>query len=203
MSEKCNIPVLQSQDPRVTVGRFTYGQPQLKLWDASERIVIGAFCSIADEVTILGGGEHKLEWVTTYPLRIALGDALAGRDGHPATKGPTVIGNDVWLGHGATILSGVRIGDGAAVGAGAVVASDVAPYQVVAGNPARVVRSRFPAAQAEALLAIAWWEWPLEKIRDEVGGLCGDDVATFIARHRPAASRREAEAADTQGGCPP
>ena len=114
----CKISLFQSNDPRVSVGRFTYGNPQLMLWVDDERIEIGSFCSIAQNVTIFAGGEHNLNWVTTYPLRIAFGHSLAEQDGHPKTKGRTTIGNDVWIGYGATVLSGVTIGDGAVIGAG-------------------------------------------------------------------------------------
>lgn len=185
MDDACRIAELRCDDPRVSVGRFTYGQPRLQLWAEGERIRIGSFCSIAEDVTIFGGGEHKLDWVTTYPLRIALGDPLGGADGHPATKGPTCIGHDVWLGHGAMVLSGVTIGDGAVVGAGSVVSRDVGPYEVVAGNPARLVRSRFSPAQVRALRAVAWWRWPVAKIRDELPLLCGGQVDEFLARHCP------------------
>lgn len=176
------IAPLRSDDPRISVGRFTYGNPALKVWADDESIAIGAFCSIADDVVIFGGGEHRSEWVTTFPLRIAFGDPLAGRDGHPANKGPTRIGNDVWLGHGATVLSGVSIGDGAIIGARAVVAKDVPPYAVVAGNPGTVVRKRFSDRQIEALLAIRWWEWPIEQIHARQHLLCRDDIDAFIAQ---------------------
>lgn len=176
------IALLSSDDPRISVGRFTYGNPALKVWAEDESIAIGAFCSIADEVVIFGGGEHRSDWVTTFPLRIAFGDPLAKRDGLPASKGPTRIGNDVWLGHGAMVMSGVSIGDGAIVGAGAVVARDVPPYAIVAGNPAKVVRKRFSEEQIEALLAIRWWDWPIEKIHACQHLLCKDDVGAFIAQ---------------------
>lgn len=179
MTESC-IPQLVSTDSRITVGRFTYGEPVFKLWGEGERIVIGSFCSIADGVTIFGGGEHNTTWVTTYPLRIALGDALAGKDGHPATKGETRIGNDVWVGDGATILSGVTVGDGAVVGARAVVAQDVPAYHVVAGNPARKLRRRFSDEQIAALLKIEWWNWEVDRIRTASELLCSDDIDAFI-----------------------
>lgn len=177
------IPPTPCDDPRVSIGRFTYGNPALRMWDEAERIEIGAFCSIADGVTIFGGGEHNTGWVTTFPLRIALALEGAGRDGHPATKGPTRIGNDVWIGDGATILSGVTVGDGAVIGARALVARDVPPYHVVVGNPARTVRQRFADADIAALLRIRWWDWPLERIEAEVAGLCGGDPADFIRRN--------------------
>jgi acetyltransferase-like isoleucine patch superfamily enzyme len=176
------IEPLISTDSRIQVGRFTYGYPQFKLWALEESISIGAFCSIADEVVISGGGEHRSDWVTTFPLRIAFGDPLAWRDGHPANKGPTVIGNDVWIGYGATILSGVTVGDGAIIGARAVVAGDVAAYSVVTGNPARQTKMRFPADQVEALLRIRWWDWPIEDIHARQADLCGGSSEEFVRR---------------------
>lgn len=188
MSE-CRIPQWVPTDPRIRVGRFTYGNPTVKVWAPGERVEVGSFCSIADGVTIFGGGEHNTHWVTTYPLRIALGDALAGHDGHPATRGATVIGHDVWIGDGALILSGVRIGNGAVVGARAVVTRDVPAYHVVAGNPARIVRARFNARQIAALEAIQWWDWPIELIRARLPALCGGGVEDFITRYSTAAER--------------
>lgn len=179
MNESC-IPPLVSDDPRRSVGRFSYGNPAFKLWGQDERIEIGSFCSIADGVTIFGGGEHNTRWVTTYPLRIAFGDELAGRDGHPATKGETRIGHDVWIGDGATVLSGVSIGDGSVVGACAVVSRDVPAYHVVAGNPARIVRARFSKLQITALLEIAWWDWEIDRIRQASRLLCSDDIDAFL-----------------------
>ncbi len=175
------IPPLVSTDPRISVGRYTYGSPQLKVWSEGERIEIGAFCSIADDVVIFGGGEHRLDWVTTYPLRIALNSPGAGHDGHPHTKGPTRIGNDVWIGHGAMIVSGVTVGDGACIGAGAVVSRDVPAYAVVAGNPAKVVRTRYDEPTIARLRAIAWWSWPIDRIRAFESLLCSGDVEAFIA----------------------
>lgn len=188
VTEQCGlIPPLVPTDPRITVGRYTYGTPQLKVWSDGERIDIGAFCSIADDVIIFGGGEHRLDWVTTYPLRIALNSPGAGQDGHPHTKGRTVIGNDVWIGHGAMVVSGVTVGDGACIGAGAVVSKDVPPYAIVAGNPARVVRTRFEPHAIAQLLKIRWWTWPIDKIRAFQSLLCADDIGAFIA----AASRAD------------
>lgn len=178
------IVPLVSNDPRVEIGRFTYGNPQFKMWSEGESVSIGAFCSIADDVVIFGGGEHRSEWVTTFPLRIAFGDPLAGHDGHPASKGPTVIGNDVWIGYGATILSGVTIGDGAIVGARAVVTRDVAPYAIVTGNPAQQVKMRFSPEQIDALLRIHWWEWRIEDIYARQAELCGGSVDAFIQQFR-------------------
>lgn len=179
------IPELIPTDSRVSVGRFTYGNPQLLMWDASERIHIGAFCSIANEVVISGGGEHRTDWVTTFPLRTAFGDPLASKDGHPASKGKTQIGNDVWIGTRAMILSGINIGDGAVIGAGAVVASDVPPYAIVAGNPAKIIRYRFAPNVIIRLLALRWWDWDINKIKANTSQLCSTDMEKFLENYEP------------------
>jgi hypothetical protein len=100
--------------------------------------------------------------------------------GYPLTKGDVRIGNDVWLGLGAWVLSGVTIGDGAIVGARAVVATDVPPYSVVVGNPARVVRQRYPPQVIERLLEIAWWNWPRDRILEAVPLLMSGSVDEFL-----------------------
>ncbi len=125
---------------------------------------------------IFGGGEHRTDWLTTFPLRIAFGLDGQHHDGHPASKGPTTIGHDVWLGTGCMILSGVTIGHGAVIGAGAVVTADVAPYAIAAGNPARTARSRFSQDVIDILLSIQWWDWPLPLIRDAVPLLSSNDI---------------------------
>lgn len=155
------------------------------LWDESERIRIGSFCSIADEVVIFGGGEHRTDWATTFPLRIAFGDPLAGKDGHPVSKGETKIGSDVWIGFRVIVLSGVTIGDGAVIGAGAMVAADVPPYAIVAGNPAEVIRYRFPPNDIQRLLSLCWWDWDIDKIKENVPLLCSENIERFIRDHEP------------------
>lgn len=144
-------------DPRISVGEFTYFDQsnELNVWRDDERIEIGRFCSIAKGVTIFGGGNHYLDRATTYPF-MALGIVPQGPEPDPAPPpGPTVIGHDVWLAAGATVMAGSRIGHGAVVGARAVVAGRVPPYAIVAGNPARLIRMRFRPDTVERLLAEA------------------------------------------------
>lgn len=182
MNHKINqsIPLLKSSDSRVVVGRYTYGEPWLRLWTDEDKIKIGSFCSISSGVNIFGGGEHNSNWISTYPFRIVFDLTLANSDGHPKTKGITTIGSDVWIGHGATILSGVTVGDGAIIGANAVVAKDVPPYSVVVGNPAKVIRLRFPKDKVEKLLKLKWWDWDINVILKNVDILCGGDVDRLI-----------------------
>jgi acetyltransferase-like isoleucine patch superfamily enzyme len=170
---------------RVSMGRHTYGLPQVVIFggDTKTCLRIGNYVSIGYDVQILLGGNHRVDWVTTFPLRKRLGLPGADEDGHPASKGDVVISNDVWLGLGAKILSGVVIGDGAVVRAHAVVTRSVRPYAIVAGSPARETRRRFTDEQVARLLKVAWWNWGDSKVRAEVQQLCNPDIEAFLSRH--------------------
>lgn len=147
--------------PQFKIGRHTYGHPTLVGLNkpGSADLEIGAFCSIADKVTIFLGCEHRTDFVSTYPFQILWPAAnYYGLTGHPANKGPVRIGNDVWIGWGATIMSGVTIGDGAVIGAQSMVTKDVEPYAIVAGNPARFIKFRFSPQVKARLLQSKWWD---------------------------------------------
>ncbi len=174
------------------IGDWTYGNPTVEEFQDGGSLKVGRFCSIARGATILLGGEHRCEWVTTYPFNVVCPDARSFQ-GHPRSKGPVVIGNDVWIGQGATILSGVTIGDGAVVAACAVVVGNVPPYAVVAGNPARVVKYRFSQEQVASLLEIQWWNWPYEQIREAWPQLLNGDPDSFIGAHKPRGPARPCE----------
>jgi acetyltransferase-like isoleucine patch superfamily enzyme len=165
-----------------SIGDWTYGKPIIYRWDEETKLGIGKFCSIADGVKILVGGEHGTDWVSTYPFK-AFFRSVRDAKGPVSTKGDVIIGNDVWIGSQALILSGVTIGDGAIVGAGSVVCKDVAPYSVVAGNPAKQIRLRFDEGKISALLKIAWWDWPIAKIEDALPVFYSGDVQLFIDRY--------------------
>lgn len=167
------------------IGEFTYGHPNVFMWDNSTRLHIGKFCSIASDVTILLGGNHRTDWVSSYPFNV-LSKPFPNASpikGHPATKGDIWIGNDVWIGYGATILSGVHIGDGAVIGAKTVVTKDVAPYAIVVGNPGRMVKKRFDEKTIAALLEIGWWNWDEKQINDASHLLCNSDIHSFIDKY--------------------
>ena len=174
------------------VGRHTYGHEQITVhhWGEEAELRIGSFCSVADRVDVFLGGNHRVDWVTTYPFpAFAEQWPRAGGSGEVSTtNGDVVIGNDVWIGSNATIMSGVTIGDGAVVGADSCVTGDIAPYTIVAGNPARRLSSRFDPETVEKLLAIRWWDWSDERIAASVGALCSGDIGGFISSSPP--SRR-------------
>ncbi len=126
-----------------------------------------------------------MDSASSFPLRVRLELAGRGKDGNPWSKGDIVVGSDVWLGVGALILSGVTVGHGAVVAAGAVVVKDVPPYAIVGGKPARILRMRFERETVEALLRIAWWDWPQDKIIAEISALCDMPAEEFTALFDP------------------
>lgn len=163
------------------IGDFSYGVPTVFWWREPATLVIGKFCSFSNGVEIFLGGNHRVDWTTTYPFsHLSHWPEAAHLEGHPATKGDVRIGNDVWVGYKAMILSGVTLGDGAVVGAGAVVSSDVPAYAIVAGNPARVIRLRFSIDIIQRLLEVRWWEWEIGRIRDHIPLLMQPDILKFL-----------------------
>lgn len=131
-----------------------------------DQLIIGKFCMIASDVTfIMNGVNHLHESVSSYPFAIfgnGWENAMEGKS-YP-TKGNTIIGNEVWIGYGATIMPSVKIGDGAILATKAVVTKDVTPYSIVGGNPAKEIKKRFSQEEIDFLLDIQWWDWPMEKI---------------------------------------
>jgi acetyltransferase-like isoleucine patch superfamily enzyme len=154
-------------DPRVTVGLGTYGvgEKTVLLFRDDDRVDIGKYCSVAFGVTIVASGEHNYCGAANFPLAAVLkGDV----DRDTFSKGPVRVGNDVWIGANATILSGVTIGDGAVVAAGSVVTKSVPPYAIVGGAPAKIIKYRFPIETIERLLRLGWWNWHPEKINQNM-----------------------------------
>jgi acetyltransferase-like isoleucine patch superfamily enzyme len=172
----------QVRDPRVFVGRGTYGDPLLVLYSADDRIEIGRYCSISSDSKILGGGEHNYRTTSSFPFYWYHGEDPEAEAADPkliryrtaAHKGATRIGADVWIGYGAMILSGVTVGHGAVLGAGALIASDVAPFSIMVGNPARCLKRRFDDATVERILAVRWWDWKAECVYQYQDLLCSE-----------------------------
>lgn len=144
-----------------------------------DRLIIGKFCAIGKGVKfIMNGANHRMCSVTTYPFNIMGGSwekAVPAMEDLPL-KGDTVVGNDVWLGQNVTVLPGIHIGDGAIIAANSVVAKDVPPYCVAGGNPCRVLQHRFDEELTAYLLELKWWDWPAEKIFQDLDALCSGNL---------------------------
>lgn len=188
-SSQGHLP-LQEQYPQYAIGRESYADGNLvvRTWTESATLSIGAFCSIGHGVQILLGGEHRTDWVTTFPFNV-LWPVAKGIPGHPATKGNVTIGNDVWIGAEATILSGVTVGDGAVIGMRALVSRNVPAYAIVAGVPASVRRMRFEPSVVEQLQALRWWDWPDDRIERFLPLMLSNDIAAFIEAARAEGTR--------------
>lgn len=144
-----------------------------------DKLIIGKFCALATGVKfIMNGANHQMSGFSTYPFNIfgSGWERVTPKPEELPFKGDTVIGNDVWIGYEAVIMPGVKIGDGAIVAAKSVVVKDVPPYAIVGGNPASLLRQRFPDEIIDALLEIAWWNWDIEKITRNLEKIVGADI---------------------------
>ena len=169
---------------RYEIGEWTHGHYGLQVLSAEGGTLrIGKFCSIARGVTIILGGEHRTDWVSTYAFPALVGGAETYQ-GHSRSKGDVIIGNDVWIGINSIIMSGVTLADGMVVGAGSVVRRSFPPYSVVAGNPASLAGYRFPKEIIDELIKIRWWDWPIEKIREAFPLLLSSEVEQFVKKYR-------------------
>jgi acetyltransferase-like isoleucine patch superfamily enzyme len=143
----------------IAAGKFSYGKPLIMGWDGTPetQVTIGKFCSIADGVRMLLRVNHPIHSPSTYPLTKILEVHHDGQ--YEWSRGPIMIGHDVWIGQDAVIIGGVTINHGAVVANHAIVTKDVPPYGIVAGNPARLVKLRFDEPTIKKLLQIQWWNW--------------------------------------------
>lgn len=161
---------------KFVIGEYTYGCPEVLFENNEANLFVGKFCSFAVNVKIFLGGNHRIDWVTTYPFNVLENEfPFASQiQGHPATKGDVIIGNDVWIGNGVTILSGVTISDGAVVAAGSVVSKDIGPYEVWGGNPAKCLKKRFEQKEIDFLLKLKWWDKEPDFIQENIELLCSN-----------------------------
>lgn len=177
-------PFRSKLPPSVTIGRHSYGVSRKKVFGTAGHapLTIGAFCSVAGNVSLIcSGGSHSPGAATTFPIYSRMMDA-ADPSENGGKPGGIAIANDVWIGRSAMIMPGVHIADGAIVAAGAVVTKDVPPYAIVGGSPAKLIRYRFSEDVIAKLLAIRWWDWSDEKIKQEAPLLTGP-IEPFIERH--------------------
>jgi acetyltransferase-like isoleucine patch superfamily enzyme len=166
----------------MSFGKYTYGTPIIHWSNDKGKLVVGNFCSIASNVNIYLGGNHRVDWVTTYPFGHIHQNKFNkfNGHGHPSTKGDVIIGNDVWIGSNVTIMSGVSIGDGVVIANNSHVVKNVEPYSLVGGNPAKLIKYRFKKEQIYKLLKIKWWNWDDNKINNFSPLLCSNNIDDFI-----------------------
>lgn len=181
----------------VTVGDYSYYDDANETRDFFDRNVlyhyeftgdqlhIGRFCALAYGVQIvMNGGSHTTDGFSTFPFNIFESGWQKGFDPdswQAVNKGDTVIGSDVWIGREARLMPGITIGHGAIIAAFSVVTKTVAPFTIVAGNPARPVKARFPGETVDRLLELAWWDWPVEKISRNLNAIRGNDILALEA----------------------
>jgi acetyltransferase-like isoleucine patch superfamily enzyme len=168
------------------IGRYTYGIQKENIHRVSDgaNLIVGDFCSIAKNVNFILGGNHRADWISTYPFGHINQNTFGVEkfSGHPATNGDIIIGNDVWIGRGATIMSGVVVGDGAIIAANSHVVRDVSDYEIVGGNPAKRIKLRFSEDIIGLLKVLSWWRLPLTKIIELRCHLCAPPTRATLER---------------------
>ena len=177
-------------NPNIIVGDYTYYDDPDSVYNFNDnvlyhfdfigdKLMIGKFCQIACGARfIMNGANHVTDGFSTFPFS-AFGEEWQDIPLTPGYKGDTVIGNDVWIGYNAIIMPGIHIGDGAIIATGSVVTKNVAPYSIVGGNPAKLIRKRFDQDTIENLLNLAWWDWTVDKITQHAKALAMGDEQLF------------------------
>jgi acetyltransferase-like isoleucine patch superfamily enzyme len=177
----------------VEIGRYTYGYEGITVreWGEGAALKIGSFCSIADGVVVMLGGNHRTDWITTFPFGHVFTAEFGGEDivGHPKSNGDVVIGNDVWVGRHSTLMSGVRVGDGAVIAANSTVVKDIGAYEIWGGNPAKMIKSRFDEEIVARLIRLSWWTWDESKIKKVSHLLSGFPSMEILAEIERTAGR--------------
>lgn len=181
------------QNPNIVIGDYTYyDDPEdsenfernvlYHFPFIGDKLIIGKFCAIARGVKfIMNGANHKLSGVSTYPFQIFGNgwEKVMPAPGNLPFKGDTIVGNDVWIGYEALIMPGVKIGNGAIVSSRSVVVSDVPPYTIIGGNPAKPIKQRFAPEVVATLNRIAWWDWPIEKVTEHLEQIVSGDIGAL------------------------
>jgi acetyltransferase-like isoleucine patch superfamily enzyme len=175
----------------VIVGKYTYGHDKItiKSWEEESNVIIGSFCSIGNNIKIYTGGNHRTDWISTYPFGWLNADIFNKFDKtyglnisnisewskeyyQTNSNGDVIIGNDVWIADNVTIMSGVKIGDGAVIANNSHVVKDVEPYSIVGGNPIKLIKKRFDKKTIKKLLELKWWD----KNDDEI-----NEISTYLS----------------------
>lgn len=163
-------------------GTGSYGLPTIVSYDKKSTVSVGKYVSIASGTSILLGANHKPGLITTFPINLMVEGKTTEDSNEP---GNVIIGNDVWIGYGVTILSNITIGDGAIIGAEALVVDDVPPYAVIGGVPAKVIKYRFDEETIKKLQQIAWWNWDTYLIKNRAEDIYNENPKIFIDKYTP------------------
>ena len=150
-----------------------------------DRLIIGKYCSIGSGAVFMMSGNqgHRMDWASTFPFYFQANIFKTSNNAYEKC-GNTVVENDVWIGSEAMIMAGVHIGSGAVIAARSVITKDVAPYTIVGGNPAQVIRARFDAETIEKLLELKWCDWTEEKIKNAMPLICSEDIQGLLRLNR-------------------
>lgn len=181
------------EHPNIAIGDYTYFNDfKLPVDDvrqllvpymhagATEKLIIGKFVQIAHGVQIItSSANHQMSGFSTFPFAVFGEPWSSNYEANWPNKGDTVIGNDIWIGHQSLIMPAVTIGDGAIIASGSVVTKDVAPYTIVGGNPAKIIRKRFDEETIATLLEIKWWDWPIDVINKNIHAIVSSDLTTL------------------------
>jgi len=170
----------------MVIGKYTYGVENVRTltWGEGSTLSIGSFCSLAANIVVYLGGNHRVDWITTYPFGHTSKNVFNRFNGvgHPKTNGDVIIGNDVWIGSNATIMSGVKIGDGAVIANNSHIVKNVEPYTIVGGNPGKVIKQRFDDNTVEKLLKLKWWNLDDNTINEITPLLCSTNLDELFER---------------------
>jgi len=148
-----------------------------------DKLRIGKFCSIADGVIFMMAGNqgHRPDWISTFPFFY---QGFENAKDAFQKAGDTLIGNDVWIGANAIIMPGVKIYDGAIIATGSIITKDVLPYTIVGGNPAKQIKKRFSDSETKMLLELSWWDWEIDKIKDNMNLLCDKNITELYKKNK-------------------
>jgi len=184
----------------IKVGKHTYGVHENKVfWYVSAydykgnyflpNLIVGSYCSVGTRVKFYLGGNHRHDWISSYPFHVksihnntfkSLPDKIKG---YPHTNGDINIGNDVWIGEGVTVMSGVKIGDGAVIATNSTVVKDVEPYSITGGHPAKHIKYRFTDDVIKKLLEIKWWNMEENKLDKLIPYMVSNDIDLFFKKY--------------------
>lgn len=189
----------------IKIGKYTYGLSKknvhwtVKAYDYNNnykkpKLIVGKYCSIGFNSKIFLGGNHRHDWITTYPfqamhndLSYILKNNFTNVDkhvvGYPHSNGDVNIGNDVWFGENVTVMSGIKIGDGAVIAANSTVVKDVEPYSISGGNPAKHIKYRFSEEIIKRLLEIKWWDIEESKLDKLLPYMLNNDIDLFFKKY--------------------